>query len=507
MERALKQIVIVGGGTAGWMAAAAFARFLGPAYSIRLIESDDIGTVGVGEATIPAIQLFNQNLGIDENEFVRATQGSFKLGIEFVDWTDPGHRYIHAFGQIGRPLGLVPFHHYWLRHHRQGGASSLWDHAPSAIAAAQNRFSRPVEKPGSLPSGVAYAYHFDAGLYAAFLRKYAEARGVSRTEGQVVDVTLNGESGHVETVRLASGENVSGDLFIDCSGFRGLLIEQALKSGYDNWSNYLPCDRALAVPCASVAPLTPYTRSTAREAGWQWRIPLQYRTGNGYVYCSEHNSDADATEMLMSNLDGEALAEPRQLRFVTGKRRQIWKKNVVALGLSSGFLEPLESTSIHLIQSGIAKLLNYLPTAGFQQADTDGFNSEMDFEFQSIRDFIILHYKANNRPGAFWKQCREMAIPDSLATKINLFRANGRIARFNEELFTELGWLQVMWGQGLRPEGYHPLADQLSPEQLAQFMAVSQKHAAYVANQMAPHTEYITANCAAPPLEMKKALP
>jgi len=391
MERALKQIVIVGGGTAGWMAAAAFARFLGPAYNIRLIESDDIGTVGVGEATIPAIQLFNQNLGIDENEFVRATQGSFKLGIEFVDWTEPGHRYIHAFGQVGRPLGLLPFHHYWLRHYQQGGKSSLWDHAPTALAAADNRFARPVEKPGSLPSGVAYAYHFDAGLYAAFLRKYAEARGVSRTEGQVVDVTLSSETGFVESAKLATGEIVIGDFFIDCSGFRGLLIEQALHSGYEDWSNYLPCNRALAVPCATVDPLTPYTRSTAREAGWQWRIPLQHRTGNGYVYCSDFISDADATDMLMSNLDGEALAEPRQLRFVTGKRQQIWKKNVVALGLSSGFLEPLESTSIHLIQSGIAKLLNYFPTAGFQQADIDGFNGEIDFEFSSIRDFIILH--------------------------------------------------------------------------------------------------------------------
>jgi tryptophan 7-halogenase len=507
MESALKQIVIVGGGTAGWMAAAAFARFLGQQYSIRLVESDDIGTVGVGEATIPAIQLFNQSLGIDENEFVRATQGSFKLGIEFVDWTEPEHRYIHAFGQVGRPLGLLPFHHYWLRHHSQGGNSSLWDHSPTALASGQNRFARPVEKPGSLPSGVAYAYHFDAGLYAVFLRKFAEARGVSRTEGQVVDVTLNNESGFVEAISLSSGEKIKGDLFIDCTGFRSLLIEQALQSGYEDWSNYLPCNRALAVPCASVDPLTPYTRSTAREAGWQWRIPLQHRTGNGYVYCSDFVSDADATKTLMSNLDGAALAEPRQLRFVTGKRRQIWKKNVVALGLSSGFLEPLESTSIHLIQSGIAKLLNYFPTAAFQQADIDGFNGEMDFEFNAIRDFIILHYKATNRPGAFWKQCREMAVTDSLAAKIELFKANGRIVRFNDELFTELGWLQVMWGQGLRPERYHPLTDQLTPGQLEEFMAVSQKHAAHVASQMPLHTDYIAANCAAPPLDMKKALP
>ena len=488
------------------MAASAFARFLGPSYSIRLIESDDIGTVGVGEATIPAIQLFNQSLGIDENDFIRATQGSFKLGIEFADWLEPGHRYIHAFGAVGRGLGLLPFHQYWLRHHSQGGTSSLWDYSPSALAAAENRFARPFDKPGVLPSGVAYAYHFDAGLYAQFLRKYAEARGVVRTEGQVVDVALNAENGFIESVTLTSGEKVEGDLFMDCSGFRGLLIEQALESGYEDWSNYLPCDRALAVPCASVDPLTPYTRSTARAAGWQWRIPLQHRTGNGYVYCSDFVSDADAKDSLMSNLDGDALAEPRQLRFVTGKRRQIWKKNCVAIGLSSGFLEPLESTSIHLIQAGIAKLLNFFPTAGFEAADIDAFNSQMDFEFTSIRDFIILHYKANNRPGAFWKQCREMAIPDSLKAKIDLFKTNGRIVRFNEELFTELGWLQVMWGQGLRPEGYHPLADQLTTVQLKEFMAVSHKHAAHVAGQMPDHKDYIVATCAASPIAMKKAM-
>ena len=507
MESALRQIVIVGGGTAGWMAASAFARFLGPGFAIHLIESDEIGTVGVGEATIPAIQLFNQSLGIDENEFIRATQGSFKLGIEFTDWLEPGHSYIHAFGAVGRPLGLLPFYQYWLRHHQQGGISSLWDFAPSALAAKANKFSPPQEKPGSLPSGIAYAYHFDAGLYAAFLRRYSEARGVKRTEGKVVDVGLNAESGMIETVTLADGAKIGGDLFIDCSGFRGLLIEEALQSGYDDWSDYLPCNRALAVPCATVAPLTPYTRSTARDAGWQWRIPLQHRTGNGYVYCSDYITDSAATETLMANLDGAALAEPRQLRFVTGKRRQIWKKNCIALGLSSGFLEPLESTSIHLIQAAIAKLLNFFPTSALDQTDIDAFNSQMDFEFCAIRDFIILHYKANSRPGAFWQNCREMAVPDSLTSKMKLFKANGRIVRYNDELFTELGWLQVMWGQGLRPKGYHPLADQLSPAQLDEFLSVTHKHAAHVANRMPAHQDYINAHCASPPPELKKALP
>ena len=507
MERSLKKIVVAGGGTAGWMAASALARFLGPSYAVRLVESEEIGTVGVGEATIPAIQLFNQSLGIDEDEFVRATQGSFKLGIEFVDWRKPGHRYLHAFGGIGRPLGLLPFHQYWLRHRQEGGTRPLWDFSPTAIAAAQNRFARPQEKPGSIPSGVAYAYHFDAGLYAAFLRKYAEARGVLRTEGRIADVSLHTETGHIESITLASGEIIEGDLFIDCSGFRGLLIEQALKSGYEDWSNFLPCNRAVAVPCASVDPLTPYTRSTARDAGWQWRIPLQHRTGNGYVYCSDFVSDADATDNLLSTLDGEPLAEPRQLRFVTGKRRQIWKKNCVALGLSSGFLEPLESTSIHLIQTGIAKLLEFFPSAGFHQPDIDAFNARMDFEFHAIRDFIILHYKATDRPGAFWKLCREMAIPDSLAEKIELFRSNGRILRFNDELFTELGWLQVMMGQGLAPGGHSPLADLLSADQLQEFLDIASRHARHVAEQMPAHQHFIAANCAALPLDIKKAMP
>ncbi|MGL5837689.1 MAG: tryptophan halogenase family protein [Sphingorhabdus sp.] len=496
-ETAVRNIVIVGGGTAGWMTAAALSRFLGDSYNITLIESDEIGTVGVGEATIPQIRLFNAGLGIDETEFVRATQGSFKLGIEFVDWLRPGERYIHAFGGIGRGLGLLPFHQYWLRHHAKAGEYSLWDFSPNALAAAQNRFSPIEDQPGRPPSGVAYAYHFDAGLYAAFLRRYAEARGVTRFEGQVVDVVLQGETGYISAIKLASGAVVEGDFFIDCSGFRGLLIEQALGSGYEDWSHWLPVDRALAVPCASVEPLTPYTRSTAREAGWQWRIPLQHRTGNGYVYSSKYIDAERATRTLLDNLDGEMLAEPRHLRFLTGKRRKIWKKNCVAIGLASGFLEPLESTSIHLIQNCIARLLSLFPTKNFDLADVAEFNRQADFEFTAIRDFIILHYRANEREGALWKYCQEMAIPDSLQQKIDLFKANGHIFRFNEELFTELGWLQVMWGQGLRPRGYHPLADQLAPDQLAEFLDLAHRHATHVAGQMSDHAAFIARYCAA----------
>jgi tryptophan halogenase len=493
----IREVVIVGGGTAGWMCAAALARFLGAAVNVRLIESEEIGTVGVGEATIPQIRLFNQGLGIDEDEFVRETQGSFKLGIEFEGWTRPGERYIHAFGTIGRGLGLIPFHHYWLRHRAEGGAASLSDFSASAQAAARNLFARPDERPDRLPSGLAYAFHFDASLYAAYLRRYAEARGVRRVEGKVVDVSLRGEDRHIEAVTLSGGERIAGDFFVDCSGFRGLLIEQALETGYEEWTQWLPCDRALAVPCVSASPLTPFTRSTAREAGWQWRIPLQHRTGNGYVYSSAHISDDEAAAKLLSRLDGEALADPRPLRFVTGKRRQAWNRNCVALGLAGGFMEPLESTSIHLVQSGIARLLQLWPGQGVAEADVAEFNRQTDFEWEKIRDFLIFHYHANSRDEPLWRDCRSMALPDSLAHRIELFRANGRIFREHEELFTEVGWLQVMTGQGVEPEGYHPLADQLSPAQLAEFLGLAKNHVDHVVAQMPRHEEYIARHCAA----------
>jgi tryptophan 7-halogenase len=497
----MQRIVIAGGGTAGWMTAAALSRFLNlkekNQWSVTLIESDDIGTVGVGEATIPQIHLFNQSLGIDENEFVRATQASFKLGIEFAGWGNPEDRYIHAFGNIGRGLGLIPYHHYWLAHRAAGGQQDLWSASPTAQAARQNRFGKVVQQAGSAPSGVAYAYHFDAGLYAAYLRKYAESAGVIRTEGKIAQVLRNAESGYIASIKLDSGTEIAGDFFIDCTGFRGLLIEDTLTSGYDDWSHWLPCNRAWAVPSESAAPLSPYTRSTARVAGWQWRIPLQHRTGNGHVYCSDYISDDEAASTLLANLDGPALSDPRQLHFTTGKRKQIWKKNCVAIGLSSGFLEPLESTSIHLIQSGIARLLNFLPSGDIISADVDEFNAQSDFEFAAIRDFIILHYRLNNRDGAFWERCRKMEIPQSLSQKIALFCGNGRIARFNEELFTEQGWLQVMWGQGLRTMGYHPLAGQLADEQIDEFINLASRHASYIANQMPLHADYIAANCAA----------
>jgi tryptophan 7-halogenase len=490
-------IVIVGGGSAGWMTAAALLRFLTRGWSIKLVESEEIGTVGVGEATIPGIRMFNGALGIDEDEFVRATQGSFKLGIEFDGWSRPGECYIHAFGQVGRNLGLIHFHHYWLRARASGANEGLSAYSLTAAAAKANRFIRGNPTPNAPLGPMTYAYHFDAGLYAAFLRKQAEARGVLRIEGNIQKVLLDGESGDVSAVQLADGTEVAGDLFVDCSGFRGLLIDGALKTGYEDWTNWLPCDRALAVPCASIKPLTPYTRSTARKAGWQWRIPLQNRIGNGHVYCSSQISDDEAAAILMANLDGEALDEPRPIKFRTGMRKKFWNRNVVALGLSSGFMEPLESTSIHLIQSGIERLLKFLPSGPVADADRDAYNAQSAFEFERIRDFIILHYHANQRDEPFWKACREMAIPESLAEKLAIFRANGRIFRVSEELFTELGWLQVMVGQGIIPAGYHPLADQLSEKDLAAFLAATRQVVDGSVAAMPSHEDFIARHCAA----------
>ncbi len=492
----IKNIVIVGGGTAGWMAAAALARFGGRRFTITLVESEDIGTIGVGEATIPQIRLFNDSLGIREEEFVRETKGSFKLAIEFVDWLRPGVRYFHGFGAAGRGHGLLPFHHYWLRHQLSGGTRELSEFSPNLQAAKHNLFGRPPSHHRGVPSNYSYAYHFDAGLYAAFLRRYAEKRGVRRVEGKISTVSLNGLSGHVDAVHLDGERRLEGDFFLDCSGFRGILIQQALKSGFEDWSHWLPANSALAVPCESVEPLTPYTRATARDAGWQWRIPLQHRIGNGYVYCNDFVSDDQAATTLIGNLDGAQLAEPRQLRFKTGKRRQMWKKNCVALGLASGFIEPLESTSIHLVQTAIARLLAFLPSQGFGQADIDEYNMQADFEYASLRDFIILHYHANQREGSeFWRYCREMKLPDSLAHKIALFQSNGRIQRFNLELFDVPSWLQVMWGQGLRPRGYHTLADNLSENDLQKFLIDCKEKTDRVVGELTDHRQFVDEYC------------
>ena len=494
-------IVIVGGGTAGWMVAAALARFAVKGTRIRLVESDVIGTVGVGEATIPQIKLFNAALGIDEADFLRATQGTYKLGIEFVDWTQPGKRYMHAFGPVGRDLGLVPFHQYWLR--AGDAAGPLGQYSLNEATARAGHFGNAPPPAGSVIPPLAWAYHFDAGLYAAYLRKYAEARGVVRHEGRITQVPLRATDGHIEAVVLEDGTRIDGDLFIDCSGFRGLLIEEALGAGYDDWSHWLPANRALAVPSARAAgEITPYTRSTARVAGWQWCIPLQHRTGNGYVYASDFISDEDAAATLLANLDGKALAEPRPLAFVTGKRRKQWHRNCVAIGLASGFLEPLESTSIHLVQSSISRLLALLPGKVIRDADRDEYNRQADFEFERIRDFIILHYKANGRTGEpLWDYCRNMSIPDTLAAKIELFQASGRIFREHEELFTEAGWAQVLIGQGVQAASYHPLADAISDADLGDYLGKLRTVVARGAATLPGHADFIAGFCRAPSVE------
>ncbi|XQA65226.1 tryptophan halogenase family protein [Xanthomonas sacchari] len=499
----LRNLVIVGGGTAGWMAAAALARVLGPDYGITLIESEQIGIVGVGEATVPHIKAFNNLLGINEAEFVRHTQGSFKLGIEFADWQRPGTSYVHGFGtEIGHPLGLLPFQQYWFKQALAGKAKPLGAYTLNTVAAKRDRFmtSATDVPPNSPLANIAYAYHFDAALYAGFLRRYAEQRGVTRREGIVEEVQLHPESGDVLSVRLASGEAIAGDLFIDCSGFRGLLIEQALHTGYHDFSHWLPCDRALAVPCAKVGPPTPYTRATARAAGWQWRIPLQHRTGNGYVYCSAHISDDEAAATLLANLDGPALADPRPLRFVTGRRKQVWNRNVIALGLASGFMEPLESTSIHLVQSGISKLLELFPREGISPVLVRRYNERIAFEFDRIRDFLLLHYHATERDdSAFWRHCRSMPITPELQETLDLFRDSGRFYRNGDEMFAEISWVQVMVGQGILPRAYHPLVDQVPQADLERFMASVEQTIGHCADAMPPHQAFIDRYCAARP--------
>ncbi len=499
---ALKDIVIVGGGTAGWMTAAALAKVLRGKYRIRLVESDEIGTVGVGEATIPMISLFNRMLELDEDEFMRKTQASFKLGIEFVNWGRLGDRYIHGFGVIGQFNWTVDFHHYWLKQWQAGKAKELAAYSINTAACHANKFMRArADMPNSPLGQIAHAFHFDASLYAKFLRGYAEERGVERIEGKIIEVQQRPGDDHVTAVQLHNGQLVEGELFIDCSGFRALLIEGALKTGYEDWSHWLPCDRALAVPCLSTAELTPYTRATARQAGWQWRIPLQHRVGNGHVYCSKFISDDEAASVLLSNLDGAPLAEPRPIKFLTGRRRQTWNKNVVSIGLSSGFLEPLESTSIHLIQMGIAHLLTYFPAAGFSDAERDRYNRTMEQEFNWVRDFIILHYKATERTDSpFWNYCRTMEVPESLSRRMELFRSSGRLFQEGDELFRPISWLQVLHGQRVEAQSYHPLTDLLPEPEIQEYLDGVADVIQHCVDVMPTHSAFIAEHCAAPKL-------
>ncbi|HKX91028.1 MAG TPA: tryptophan halogenase family protein [Sphingomicrobium sp.] len=498
-EHAIRTVVIVGGGTAGWMAAAAFSVLLEKdVVEIVLIESDEIGIVGVGEATIPPLIAYNSMVGINEDEFLAASKGTFKLGIEFVDWGGLGERYFHPFGPHGQDLRGVHFHQLYLREARRRALPDIREWSMSGVAAELGRFARPGPDARLPLSQLAYAFHFDAALYGQFLRGHAERNGVRRIEGKIVDVTVDGERGHVSAVTLADGTVVDGELFIDCSGFRGLLIEQKLGTGYEEWSRWLPCDRAVAVPSRLAGPPEPFTRSTARSAGWQWRIPLQHRMGNGLVYSSAHLSREEAETLSLANLEGEPLAPPRHLSFTAGRRRLAWNANVVAMGLSSGFIEPLESTSIHLVQSGIAKLLALFPDRRFDPLERDEYNRQMKDVFEDVRDFIILHYKATRRNDSeFWNYCRTMDVPDSLARKLELWRSKGRLFREGCELFGTPSWVAVLLGQGIVPENPEPIAGAIDEEILADALDKMRLSYRRMAEHMPAHADFIAQACPA----------
>ena len=483
-------VVIAGGGTAGWVAAATFARFLGNRATITLVESDEIGTVGVGEATIPQIHNLIIGLGLDQADFLRRTNATFKLGIEFSDWNGQGSSYFHSFGQTGRGVGLIPFRQLWLRGRALGVAGDFGDYAFNIAAARLGRMSTKAGT-STIPE-LAYAYHFDASLFARMLREYAEERGVQRVEGMILDVERDSETGDILTLKLNGERRVAGTFFVDCTGFRSILLGQALGVPYVDWSKWLPCNRALAVACESSEAFRPYTQALARPAGWQWRIPLQHRTGNGHVYCSDFMSDEQARELLLETLDGAPVGEPRPIRFTSGRRETFWSHNCLALGLSAGFMEPLESTSIHLVQSAIGRLLNLLPgDVGLTANARSTFNRLSDSEWARVRDFITLHYFANAREGEFWEQCRRMELPDTLAEKIDLFREAGLVMREEEELFLDDSWGQVMIGQGIMPMSWSPLADNVPGEDIGPFLESLAKSYRLRAESLPTHRQFV----------------
>ncbi|MDF2178788.1 tryptophan 7-halogenase [Aliiglaciecola sp. CAU 1673] len=488
----IKKVVIAGGGTAGWMAAASLAKLLGKVLDITLVESDQIGTVGVGEATIPPLLTLHKLLDINEREFMAHTQATFKLGISFENWKNVNQDYIHSFGTTGKDCWAAGFQHFWLKGMERGIASDYGDYCPELIAAKQNRFA-------VLPNqGLNYAYHLDASLYAVFLRNMAEQHGAKRIEGKINRVQTCEKTGFIQALLLESGQRIEGDLFIDCSGFRGLLIEQTLHTGFDDWTHWLPCDSAWAVQTESVAPPIPYTRSIARESGWQWRIPLQSRVGNGLVYCSRYLDDDAARQCLLDNVEGKTLVEPRLIKFRTGTRRKHWNKNCIALGLASGFIEPLESTSIHLIQRGIVRLMQMFPLNGIEQSDIDEFNQQTRHETENIRDFIILHYNVTDRRDtAFWRHCAGMSIPDSLQHRIELFRETGRVFKVPNELFGENSWTQVMMGQGIIPRQYHPIVNAMEDQELEHFLGQIKMQVKRRVEQLPSHQDFIRHYCPA----------
>ncbi|SEN45480.1 tryptophan halogenase [Sphingomonas gellani] len=484
------RIVIAGGGTAGWMAAAAIARTMGKAVDLTLVESDAIGTVGVGESTIPPLATYNRLLGINEADFMRATRATFKLGIMFDGWKRAGDSYFHSFGLTGKDHWSAGFQHFWLEGLRRGHTQPYDAYCLELLAAADNRFAHlPDER-------MNYAYQLDSTLYGRFLRGLAEADGARRVEGRIQQVALDGESGNIAALVLDSGVRIEGDLFLDCTGFRALLIEQALHAGYDDWTHYLPCDSAIAVQTESAEPPPPFTRAMAHDAGWQWRIPLQHRTGNGIVYCSRYLDHDAAQERLLGNVQGPVLTEPNRLRFVTGTRRKQWHRNCIAIGLSGGFMEPLESTSIHLIQRAILRLIRMMPAGPVSERDIAEFNDQQNADMLQIRDFLILHYKVTERRDSpFWRQCAAMEIPDTLAQKIELFRETGRVFRRNEELFAENSWVQVMMGQGIVPQERHPIAGKLRDDELAKLLETLRETTRRTVAGLPDHGAYVARYC------------
>ncbi|WP_439102981.1 tryptophan halogenase family protein [Congregibacter sp.] len=486
----IKHVVIAGGGTAGWMAAASIAKLLGRTVKVSLVESEQIGTVGVGEATIPTILTLHELLKIKEQDFLSAVGGTFKLGISFENWHDVGKNYIHSFGFTGKDCWAAGFQHFWLKGRDMGISKEFGEYCNEWLAAKRNRFA-------VLPNqNLNYAYHFDSSRYAAFLRKMAEEYGATRIEGKIQQVHQDSDSGFLTGLTLESGQLIEGDFFVDCTGFRGLLIEQTLQAGFDDWSHWLPCDSALAVQTMNVQPPIPYTRSIAHEAGWQWRIPLQHRTGNGMVYCSKFWSRDEAEEKLRGNLEGELVTEPRPIKFTTGTRKRHWVKNCVAVGLSSGFMEPLESTSIHLIQRSVVRFMQMFPREGVRQPDVDEFNAQMAAEVENTRDFLILHYHVTDRTDTpFWRYCKNMDIPDSLQHRIDLFKETGRVFKVPTELFGENSWVQVMLGQGLYPQQYHSIVNMMGDDELKQFLDGIHSSVDKLVSQLPEHERFVNHYC------------
>jgi tryptophan halogenase len=495
-----QNIVILGGGAAGWIAAALLARRTDrQRVRITLVESEEIGIIGVGEATVPILAQCNAMLGIDEFDFIRSTQGTFKLGIEFCNWGVAGNRHFHAFSDYGHPVEGVSAHHYWLRL-RQSGDDRPIDDYSFAYAVAKNNNFAPSDPQNSRYH---HAYHFDAALYARYLRDVATGMGVQRIEGKMTHFDLDGESGNIATIHLANGVAVSGDLFLDCTGFASELLGKALETPFVDWSRWLLCDSAIAVPSKRSGAIPPFTRSTAHVGGWRWTIPLQHRAGNGMVYSSDFWSDDAARDALLGSIEGERLAEPRLFRFTSGHRRQFWNRNCVGIGFASSFLEPLESTGLQLIIVGVLKLLQYFPERMIDPVLRDQYNRLSTREIERIRDFIIAHYHLSRRPEPLWAACREMEIPDSLRHKLDVWNASGQIALEDAESYMEPSWVAILLGNGAVPVHYSVLADLHPLEQIGTGMKLRREEIVHSAQAVTSHRDFIERHCRAEPVESK----